>query len=223
MSSDISYREKLTIQNIFKFIVVLVVIVVILVFLKLSIDSQKSDWAGYTFGLVFALLVLAFKDSRDMLMKILSSTTKTAIPKNATPHNERTEKTESDSHNVTATVENRKTHLVIGLTPIHREEHNLKFGILFNREMKLEEVPEIKFSDEHLTQKGVVSFSLPYEFVEYKRRRYVPVRLDKPASVQVRDALEFWVSKDKNPKLRVISIIQLQPDGNHTEIPIQKR
>ena len=124
---------------------------------------------------------------------------------------------ESSNQNVEATIDDKSKEIIIDLDIMHKEEHNLNFGILLNQDLKLGEEPEINCDDDLLTQKEI-SFSVPHEFVEYRRKKYIQIRLNKPTSILDGDTLRLRISKTKHPRIRVISIIQLQPDGNHIEI-----
>lgn len=127
------------------------------------------------------------------------------------------DETKSDKPNIKATVIYKETEILIYLTILHTEEHNLNFGIRFNREIGLDKLPEIGYDNTYLTQKDVKLW-LPYEFNEYRQQKYIPVRISNPTSIPINEKLGIGIKRDKYPELEVISIIQLQPNGNHIEI-----
>jgi hypothetical protein len=52
------------------------------------------------------------------------------------PINKNQQEIKPEIRNIGITVENKEKYIVILLTVMHKEEHNLKFGIMFNQERK---------------------------------------------------------------------------------------
>lgn len=223
LSSNSYSRNEPSKLSTFQIVVIVLAILLVLVCLGMLITTQKFDYIYWAFGIVLLLAVIAFPERSAVIIKLIKTIKggETQV-ESKTPHNKKSEgETKRGSPNVKATIADKKTIILINLMILNTEEHNLNFGILFDTEMVLREKPEIKLNDERLTQKGI-TFSTPYIFEEYKRHKYLQIIINKPTSVPVGEALGIEISKNNQPELNVVSIIQLQPNGNHTEIPIQK-